>query len=163
MVGGGAGVCIGTAPPPSPRPPDALRPPPWTRVGRRRSKEIREALGIGPGRDPSGMEDHVNGERAYPEGRRFARRPVVRRRRGEPARPPAQAGGLRLDAGAGCGFPGIRIRTAGRLWMAVAAIPARPTCGHSRQYSTRRAEITLVVACRDLLAVDPNERDGSAS
>jgi hypothetical protein len=56
------------------------------------------------------MEDHVNGERAYPERRRFARRPMVRRRRGEPARPSARAGGLRLDAGAGRGFPGIRIR-----------------------------------------------------
>jgi hypothetical protein len=79
-------------------------------MGRRGSNEIREAQGIGPGRDPSGMEDHVDRERAYPERRRFARRPAVRLRRGEPARPSARAGGLRLDAGAGRGFPGIHVR-----------------------------------------------------
>jgi len=103
------------------------------------------------------MEDHVNGERAYPERRRFARRPAVRLRRGEPARPSARTGGLRLDAGAGRGFPGIRIRTAGRLWMAVAAIPARPTCDRSHD-STRldspRRRHALMVTRRDLPAVD---------
>jgi hypothetical protein len=69
------------------------------------------------------MEDHVNGERAYPERRRFTRRSAVRLRRGEPERPSVRAGGFRLDARAARGFPGIRIRH-GRP-------PVDGGCGHT--------------------------------
>jgi hypothetical protein len=69
------------------------------------------------------MEDHVAGERAYPERRRFARRPRIR----DPERPSVRAGGLRVDALTGRGFPGIRIRHGRPPVDGVAAIPARPT------------------------------------